>query len=45
MSNSKIEKIIMKVLIDIPDNEATFGLRVLESLSFVKKADPVSDSV
>ncbi|OYU97489.1 MAG: hypothetical protein CFE21_04135 [Bacteroidetes bacterium B1(2017)] len=32
----------MKVLIDIPDNEATFGLKVLKSLSFVKKAKPMS---
>jgi hypothetical protein len=27
----------MKVLIDIPDNEAAFGIKVLKSLSFVKK--------
>lgn len=32
----------MKVLIDIPDNEATFGIKVLRSLSFVKKAKPMS---
>ncbi len=32
----------MKVLIDIPDNEATFGLKVLKSLSFVKKAKPMT---
>lgn len=32
----------MKVLIDIPDNEATFGLKVLKSLSFVKKAKPIT---
>lgn len=32
----------MKVLIDIPDNEATFALKVLKSLSFVKKAKPMS---
>lgn len=32
----------MKVLIDIPDNEATFGMKVLKSLSFVKKAKPMS---
>ena len=32
----------MKVLIDIPDNEATFGMRVLKSLSFVRKAKPMS---
>lgn len=33
----------MKVLIDIPDNEVTFGLKVLKSLSFVKKAKPMTD--
>lgn len=32
----------MKVLIEIPDNEATFGLKVLKSLSFVKRAIPMS---
>jgi hypothetical protein len=32
----------MKVLIDIPDNEATFGMKVLKSLSFVKKAKAMS---
>lgn len=32
----------MKVLIDIPDNQATFGLKVLKSLSFIKKAVPMS---
>lgn len=32
----------MKVLIDIPDNEATFGIKVLRSLSFVKKAKAMS---
>jgi hypothetical protein len=32
----------MKVLIDIPDNEATFGLKVLKSLSFVTKAKPMT---
>ena len=32
----------MKILLDIPDNEATFGLKVLKSLSFVKKAKPMS---
>jgi hypothetical protein len=34
----------MKVLVDIPDSEATFGIRVLDSLSFVKKANPISKS-
>jgi hypothetical protein len=32
----------MKVLLDIPDNEATFAMKVLKSLSFVKKAKPMS---
>lgn len=27
----------MKVVIDIPDKEATFAMKVLESLFFVKK--------
>lgn len=34
----------MKVLIDIPDNEAAFGIKVLKSLSFVKKAKPMSST-
>ncbi len=32
----------MKILIDIPDNEAAFGMKVLKSLSFVKRAKPMS---
>jgi hypothetical protein len=32
----------MKVLIDIPDEDATFGMKVLKSLSFVRKATPMS---
>ncbi|MDP3930359.1 MAG: hypothetical protein Q8R57_15165 [Bacteroidota bacterium] len=32
----------MKVLIEIPDNEATFGLKVLQSLSFIRKAKPMT---
>ena len=32
----------MKILIDIKDNEATFGMKVLKSLSFVKNAKPLS---
>jgi hypothetical protein len=32
----------MKVLIDIPDTEAAFGIKVLKNLSFVKKAKPMS---
>ncbi len=34
----------MKVLVDIPDNEATFGMKVLKSLSFVKKAKPMTSA-
>ena len=34
----------MKVLVDIPDKEAGFGMKVLKSLSFVKTAKPVSVS-
>ncbi len=34
----------MKVLVEIPDNEITFGMKVLNSLSFVKKAKPLSTS-
>lgn len=34
----------MKVLIDIPDKEAAFGMKVLKSLSFVKNARPMSAS-
>jgi hypothetical protein len=33
----------MKILVDIPDNEVPFAMKVLKSLSFVKKAKPVSD--
>ncbi len=32
----------MKVVVDIPDSEAKFGMKVLESLSFIKKAKPMS---
>lgn len=34
----------MKVLIDIPDNETSFAMKVLKSLSFVKKAKPMSEA-
>jgi hypothetical protein len=34
----------MKVLIDISDNEAIFGMKVLRSLSFVEKAKPVTEA-
>ena len=32
----------MKILLDIPDNEAIFGMKVLKSLSFVKNVKPMS---
>jgi hypothetical protein len=32
----------MKVLIEIPDSEAAFGMQVLKSLTFVRKAKPMS---
>ena len=34
----------MKVLIDIPDNQASFGMKVLQSLSFIRKAKPMTDT-
>ncbi len=34
----------MKVLVDIPDTEATFGMKVLKSLSFVRKAKPMTSA-
>ena len=34
----------MKILLDIPDNEATFGMKVLKSLSFVRKARPMTEA-
>jgi hypothetical protein len=34
----------MKVLVDIPDKEATFGMKVLKSLSFVKNVKSMSAS-
>lgn len=34
----------MKVLIEIPDNQAIFGMKVLKSLSFVRKAKPMTTS-
>ncbi len=33
----------MKVLIEILDNEASFGMKVLESLSFVTQAKPLNN--
>jgi hypothetical protein len=34
----------MKVILEIPDNEAVFGMKVLQALSFVKKAKPMTTS-
>lgn len=34
----------MKVVVEIPDDEASFGMKVLKSLSFIKNAKPVSDA-
>jgi hypothetical protein len=34
----------MKVLVEISDNEATFGIKVLKSLSFVRKAKPMTEA-
>jgi hypothetical protein len=33
----------MKVLIEIPDGEALFGMKVLKALSFVSKVKPMSN--
>lgn len=35
---------IMKVLVEISDREATFGMKVLKSLTFIKKAMPMSEA-
>jgi len=34
----------MKILVDIPDKQADFAMEVLRSLSFIKKAQPISNS-
>jgi hypothetical protein len=34
----------MKLIIDIPDNEVVFGMKVLKSLNFIKNAKPMSES-
>jgi hypothetical protein len=34
----------MKILIDISDSDAVFGMKVLKSLSFVRKAKPMNDT-
>jgi len=33
---------MMKVLVDISDSEMLFGMKVLQSLSFIKKAKPMT---
>jgi hypothetical protein len=32
----------MKIIVEIPDHEASFGMKVLKSLAFVKQAKPMS---
>ncbi|MEX2511547.1 MAG: hypothetical protein WD398_01465 [Cyclobacteriaceae bacterium] len=32
----------MKVIVEIPDSEVAFGMKVLKSLAFIKKAKPMS---
>lgn len=32
----------MKIIVEIPDSKADFGMKVLKSLSFIKKAKPMS---
>ena len=46
VNNNKVEIIIqtMKVLVDILDNEAVFGMKVLKSLPFVKKTRPMTQA-
>ncbi len=34
----------MKVLLDIPDSDALFAMKVLNSLAFIKQAKPFSKS-
>lgn len=34
----------MKIVIEIPDHKAIFGLEVLKNLSFIKKVKPLSTS-
>jgi ribosome maturation protein Sdo1 len=34
----------MKVIVEIPDHEANFAMKVLKSLSFIKKARPMSQA-
>ena len=46
IKNDFIAKIIkkMKILVDIRDIEAPFGMKVLQSLSFVKKVKPMTNA-
>jgi len=32
----------MKIIVEIPDNEPAFGMKVLKNLAFIKKAKPMS---
>ncbi len=34
----------MKIIVEIQDNEADFGLKVLKNLAFIKKAKPMSEA-
>jgi len=34
----------MKIIVEIPDHEVSFAMRVMKSLSFIKKAKPMSVS-
>jgi hypothetical protein len=34
----------MKFIIDIPDQEVVFGMKVLKSLNFIKNAKPMTES-
>ncbi len=34
----------MKVIVEIPDNEVVFGMKVLKSLAFIKNAKPMTAS-
>ncbi|MFZ4797523.1 MAG: hypothetical protein ACOYMA_08505 [Bacteroidia bacterium] len=38
------KKKIIKILIDIPDSEIDFGMKVLKTFSFVKKVKPMNIS-
>ena len=41
---NKLNVITMKIVIDIPDNKAAFGIEVLKNLHFIKKTQPLSNS-